>query len=285
MEIFYNELSINPLASNHDDARYRIIKLLNTMKSLKDEVGIDIMRAHNGFYGDYICSNYTFGHFFGDDSVNSILKTLLLTIVASPYIEDDDSFEAEQFITNSFETNNEVNVSVIPEGLANAFIFNSPSISISSHPYWINDKLILNITDSINSQDIIQSEIPNLYSPSCFCKPSFQNWLDLFNPSIEMNSEENIYMIFPSEQFLFDSQAVQDIISWFYDDKRYLKRVKELIEDISSFPFQGGIGRTERLLGTSNKASKRIVKKDRIVYTYTLSKITIHQCKGHYDDH
>jgi toxin YoeB len=63
-----------------------------------------------------------------------------------------------------------------------------------------------------------------------------------------------------------------------------LVRIKELIEDIWVHPFTGGKGKTEPLGGTGGKASKRIIKKDRIVYTYSKNKIVIHQCRGHYDD-
>lgn len=61
-------------------------------------------------------------------------------------------------------------------------------------------------------------------------------------------------------------------------------RIKELLADIENNPFVGGKGKTEILSNTSGKASKRIIKKDRIIYTFTQEKIIIHQCRGHYND-
>lgn len=283
MEIFYNELSSRPLAANQEEARARVLVLLNTMKSLRD-FDINIMRTHDGFYAEQISDNYTFGDFFGDTSVSMDLKILLRTIVANPFIKDDDSYEAEQFINNSFTTKNQDNQDVNPEGLASSSVFNSPTISISSHPHWRKNLLLLNITNSDEPPITTHIEILNLHSSDCINHVAFQNWLIYLNPPIELNSEENIYKIFPPEQYQFDKKAIQDITSWFYDDKRYLIRVKELLEDISSNPFTGGKGKTEPLSKADGRASKRIAKKDRIVYTYTEHKIIIHQCRGHYGD-
>ena len=94
MEVFYNELSSRPLADNNDEAKSRVLGLLNTMKSLRD-FDINIMRTHNGFYAEQISEEYTFGSFFGDTSVSIDLKLLLRTIVANPFIEDEDSYEPE----------------------------------------------------------------------------------------------------------------------------------------------------------------------------------------------
>lgn len=73
MEIFYNELSNRPLAGNQEDARSRILELLNTMKNLR-EYDINIMRTHNGFYAEYLSEDYTFSNFLSDSSVSRDLK-------------------------------------------------------------------------------------------------------------------------------------------------------------------------------------------------------------------
>jgi len=283
MEIFYNDLSSRPLAANQEDARLRIFELLDTMKSLRG-YDINIMRTHNGFYAEELSEGYSFGSFFGDPSVSMNLKLLLRTIVANPFIEDDESYEAEQFINNTFTTKNHEGEEVSPEGLASAYIFNSPTISISSHPHWRNNLLLLNVTNTDAEPVTTQIEILNLYSSNSVNQVAFQNWLNYLNPPVELNSEENIYKVFPPEQYQFDNKAIQDITSWFYDDKRYLIKVKELLEDILQNPFKGGKGKTELLAGAGGKASKRIVKKDRIIYTYSENKIIVHQCRGHYDD-
>lgn len=283
MEIFYNELSSHPLASSKQEAKERIVNLLKTLKSLRGN-DINIMRTYDGFYAEKLSADYNFADFFGDPSVNTELKILLRTVIANPYIEDDDSYEAEIFITNTFTTQNENDEKISPEGLASAYIFSSPVISLESHLHWKTSFLELCIEHNDSPNDIKKVNILNVYSPNCKNSTDFQNWLIALNPPIQLNSEENIYQLYPSPKYSFEPQAISDIISWFYDDKRYLIRVKELIEDIENNPFVGGKGKTETLGGTDGKASKRIVKKDRIIYTYTKEKITIHQCRGHYND-
>ena len=283
MEIFYNELSNKPLASNKEEARNRVLGLLNTMKSLR-EYDINIMRTHNDFFAEQLSDDYTMGSFFGDTEVSYELKLLLKTITANPFIEDDDSYEAEMFVTNTFSTKNEVNQTVNPEGLASAYVFNSPTISIGSHEHWRNEYLTLSTISVDNPQEVNQKQILNVFSENCVNNEAFQEWIAYLNPPVPLNSKENISIVFPANTYEFETKAIKDIISWFYDDKRYLIRVKELIEDIERHPFQGGKGKTEPLSGTGGKASKRIVKKDRVIYTYTAEKITVHQCRGHYDD-
>lgn len=283
MEIFYNELSNRPLAPNKEEARRRILGLLETMKVLR-EYDINIMRTHNDFFAEQLSDDYNFANFLGDTEVSYNLRLLLQTIVANPFIEDDDSYEAEMFVSNKFSTQNEINETVNPEGIASAYVFNSPTISIGSHEHWQNHYLNLFIVADDNPAEVNQKQLLNIFSENCVNNEAFQDWISYLNPPVELNSKENIYSIFPVNTYKFETKAIKDIISWFYDDKRYLIRVKELIEDIANYPFQGGKGKTEPLSGTGGKASKRIVKKDRIIYTYTAEKIIVHQCRGHYDD-
>jgi Txe/YoeB family toxin of toxin-antitoxin system len=283
MEIFYNELSSHPLAANQEAAKARIIILLETMKSLREH-DINIMRTHDGFYADQISKDYSFSNFFGDPLVSIDLKILLRTIVANPFIEDTDSYEAELFITNTFNTQNHNNETVSPEGLACGFVFNSPVISIGSHAYWRRSYLSLTVIPDDTPESVENHDILNIYSPNCINNAAFNGWANYLNPPVELNSEENIYKVFSASQYQFEVRAINDIISWFYDDKRYLIRVKELLEDIPNNPFVGGKGKTEILGETGGRASKRIIKKDRIIYSYTKDKIIIHHCRGHYDD-
>ena len=144
--------------------------------------------------------------------------------------------------------------------------------------------MVLDVTINDTPLVIKSENILNVHSSNCVNEIAFKDWLSYLNPSITLNSEENIYKVFPASQYQFEGKAIKDIISWFYDDKRYLIRVKELLEDILENPFKGGKGKTEPLSGTDGKISKRIVKKDRVIYKYTSDKIIIYQCRGHYED-
>ena len=282
MEIFYNELSREPIAKNREEAKQKIVTLLETLKNLREK-DINVMRTNDGFYADMISSDYSISDFYNDPSVSNKLKLLLRTVAINPFICDEDSYEAEMFVMNNFSIENHLQQHVSPEGLASAHIFNSPVISLSGDNYWEKDYLALTI-QSFNEEVKHTANIPNVYSPESISNNAFITWIDSLTQGLQLNTEYSIYSQFPREKFIFESKAIDDIISWYYDDKRFLLKVKELINDITLNPFTGGKGKTETLSGSDGKASKRIIKKDRIVYTYTKEKITIHQCRGHYDD-
>jgi toxin YoeB len=283
MEVFYNEISNQPFAENQTEARHKIFVLLDTLKELRSK-GFNVMRTHRGFYADLLSENYSFSSFFSDPSVSVTLKTLLRSVVVSPFISDDDSYEAEQFVINNFSTENHLHEDISPEGLASAYIFNSPTISLLGDSYWQNEFLLLNVISTDDNEKQLTIEVPNVFSVKSIYNDFFSKWLNTLTEGIQLNSSANIYKLFPADKFSFDKQAITDIISWYYDDKRFLIRIKDLINDISENPFKDGKGKTEILSGHGGLASKRIIKKDRIVYTYTKEKITIHQCRKHYND-
>ncbi len=282
MEVFYNELSNQPLAGCNTDARDRIIALLTTLKGLREHYEVNVMRAHHHFYTQQMGPDYLISDFLYDSSVGRTLRELLATLVAYPYIADDDSLEAEMFVMNEFSTLDHTESPVCPEGLAAAFVFDAPVVSMQSGEYWQKETLELFVKESSGAVEC--HTLLNVHSVACFSTDSFQSWWAALHPPVPLDCKENICKVFPEHRFRFEKRAVDDIISWFYDDKRYLNKVKDLIEDIVSHPFAGGKGHTETLSYEAGKASKRIVKKDRLVYTYTDTLITIHQCKGHYED-
>ena len=283
MEVFFNELSCQPLATNRYTANSKIITMLQTMKLLRND-DFNVMRTPENFYLLEIAPGYSFSQFLNDPNESRVLKSLLQGIARTPYIEDDNSSEAGMFLLTDFKTKNHLNVDVSPEGLATAYIFNSPSISLSGHAHWQRDLIPVSITDQNDSQNSFIENIPNVYSEISITSQPFRNWILSLNDTIPLNCEENITTVFSQPLYEFDARAIREIISWYYDDIRFLIRIKELIFDIVNHPFVGGKGSTEALGGTGGRASKRIIKKDRIVYTYTKEKITIHQCRGHYDD-
>jgi len=282
MEIYFNELSLMPQSNDNSKARNKVLNLLETMKELKS-FDFNIIRTHNNFYNEELCDVYTFSNFINDPLVKTDIKLLLLSIAKNPFIVDEDSYEAETFILDSFMTTDHLDVSVKPEGLAVAYIYNSPTISLIGHQKWENESLLLNITSNSNNQNTTKS-IVNLSTIPIINNVSFISWINSITDDIQFNSKRNIVSFFTPNLFEFESQAIEDIISWYYNDKRFILRIKELINDINENPFSGGKGHTELLLHGDGKASKRIIKKDRIVYTYTRDKIIIHQCRGHYDD-
>ena len=84
---------------------------------------------------------------------------------------------------------------------------------------------------------------------------------------------------------LFTDNGWQDYVYWETEDRKTLKRINKLIDDISRNGNEG-IGKPEPLTGDlSGFWSRRINEKDRLVYKLAGEDIVILSCRYHYDDH
>lgn len=82
----------------------------------------------------------------------------------------------------------------------------------------------------------------------------------------------------------FTETAWQDYLYWQGQDKKTLKRINQLIQDIERNGYSG-IGKPELLRGNlSGWSSRRIDDTNRLVYRLVDEEIEISQCRGHYDD-
>lgn len=83
-------------------------------------------------------------------------------------------------------------------------------------------------------------------------------------------------------KILFTEQAWQDYLYWQTQDKKTLKRINQLLEDIERNGYSG-IGKPEPLKGNfSGYWSRRIDGTHRIVYRLSGEFIEVLQCRGHY---
>lgn len=83
-------------------------------------------------------------------------------------------------------------------------------------------------------------------------------------------------------QVSFTINALSDYQYWQKQDRKTLKSLNKIIDDIVRHPFEG-IGKPEPLkYSLDNCWSRRINKTDRIVYTITTDTVIIIQCRYHY---
>ena len=83
--------------------------------------------------------------------------------------------------------------------------------------------------------------------------------------------------------FIFSEDAWGDYLYWQSQDKKTLKRINLILQDISRSGYEG-IGKPEPLKGDlSGYWSRRIDDCNRIVYRIREGNIEIIQCKGHYE--
>ncbi len=83
-------------------------------------------------------------------------------------------------------------------------------------------------------------------------------------------------------KLIFSENAWDDYQYWIKTDKKTLKRVNTLIQDIQRSPFSG-IGKPEMLKhGLSGYWSRRINDEHRIVYKVEVDSVFIAQVRYHY---
>ncbi len=83
---------------------------------------------------------------------------------------------------------------------------------------------------------------------------------------------------------LWQEEAWEDYIYWQTQDKKTLKRINQLLQDIDRNRYTG-IGKPEPLKGNhTGWWSRRIDDINRLVYRINSGQIEIAQCRSHYGD-
>ncbi len=86
-----------------------------------------------------------------------------------------------------------------------------------------------------------------------------------------------------SRSVVFVSEGWRHYLYWHGQDKKTLKRINLLIEDIRRNPFVG-IGKPEPLVeNLSGYWSRRIDEVNRLIYRATDDEVVIIACRHHYD--
>ena len=83
---------------------------------------------------------------------------------------------------------------------------------------------------------------------------------------------------------VFTENGWQDYLFWQNEDKKTLKKINKLIQDIER-NGDSGLGKAEQLRGDlSGLWSRRINDKDRLVYKIDETSVYILACRFHYAD-
>ncbi len=84
-------------------------------------------------------------------------------------------------------------------------------------------------------------------------------------------------------KYVFVDESWEDYLYWQKANKKNLKRINELIKDISRSPFSG-IGKPEPLKHKYKGFwSRRIDEEHRLIYQVKDEEIRIVKCRFHYD--
>jgi len=83
---------------------------------------------------------------------------------------------------------------------------------------------------------------------------------------------------------VFLPEGWEDYLYWQGQDKKTLRRINQLLQDVSRNAFEG-LGKPEPLRGNmTGWWSRRIDDTNRLIYRIQNDNIEIAQCHGHYND-
>ena len=84
-------------------------------------------------------------------------------------------------------------------------------------------------------------------------------------------------------RFVFVDESWDDYLYWQKNDKKKVKKINDLLKDISRSSFEG-LGKPEPLKHKySGFWSRRIDDEHRLIYKYENDEIQILKCRHHYD--
>lgn len=84
----------------------------------------------------------------------------------------------------------------------------------------------------------------------------------------------------------WSDEAWNDYLYWQLQDKSTLKKINKLLLSIERDGELKGEGHPEQLTGNlSGYCSRRIDKKNRLIYRVIVETIDILECRDHYNDH
>ena len=84
-------------------------------------------------------------------------------------------------------------------------------------------------------------------------------------------------------KYVFVDESWEDYLYWQKIDKKKVKKINDLLKDISRSPFEG-IGKPEALKHKyAGFWSRRIDDEHRLIYKYEDDEIQIAKCRFHYD--
>ena len=78
-------------------------------------------------------------------------------------------------------------------------------------------------------------------------------------------------------------KAIKELDEIKKSDPKLIIKINQLLQDCLKNPASG-LGKVEKLKGFEDLYSRRINKKDKLVYSISKDVIVVYQLKGHYDD-
>lgn len=165
MNLYLNELSLNPIAANKYEA-------IERMEVLSKAVSKARLSGFRNVKCDYftnqieLSKDYSLHSWLNDSEVKREQREFLYGVIIPPYINDDDTDLLEEFLEKDFTYANIENNFPATNciGLASAYLYDSPAISLLSLPFWSEVKLIIRYLKNEQQSDNVVYNISSVDS-------------------------------------------------------------------------------------------------------------------------
>ena len=283
MELILNELSVFDLTGRPEQVRNAMVDLLHICKKANEDLGCNGLRLPGSeFFNEELIPAYTLNDWINDPKVNPTLKTLFLGLRRYPYFEDLDEERQKSFILSKFTLNEPGHNGHEKEvqGLANAWLSRTLSVSFCSHPVWSKSRIGLFV-----SKEEGESEKAEVWN-TCSTDGIGEELIDWFRkenlPPLCNHDDVNVW--FPvTDGYSISEKARNDLIYWYQQNQvEKIDKIEAFFKEIWISPF-AGTGKVEPLSGDlSGWWSRRISGEHRLVYKFESNTLYVLSCRGHY---
>lgn len=175
MELIFNELSLQPTASDPHSAQLLVEKIAQTYSKAKSQ-GFQKIRFHEVFEQIALTEGYTFSDWLNTTS-NRTLKDLLLAAKVYPFINEKDEWAETEYLKQRYFFENEFIERTEPQGLAAAIIYQTLSLSLLNHEYWQRVELPVSVSGEYLEGILIAKRVFNVCETTSFENAVIQEFI------------------------------------------------------------------------------------------------------------
>lgn len=166
MELIFNELSLQPAAPDAHSANSLVENLIKT-HAKATSLGFKKIRFHQVLEEITLLDGYTFRHWL-DKTNNRLFKNLLLAARVYPFIDQQDEWAENEYLSRRYFFENDFIERTEPQGLAAAIIYETLSVSLATHNFWQKEGLPVFVTDANLEGVILSKNVVNVCADTGF---------------------------------------------------------------------------------------------------------------------
>jgi hypothetical protein len=132
MDLIFNELSLEPPATNKTEVYQRVLSLVRMFKKA-NAFDFKAIRFQQNFHEISLLQNYSLQDYC-NEAGNRTISTILLSLRRYPFIHDNSEEEEKYALNNFFLKKNKAEVKC--DGLAAAYLYSTAGIGFYTEPFW-----------------------------------------------------------------------------------------------------------------------------------------------------